>query len=80
MDENSTHSFIVKIWLEKTLEEVKHPIWRGHITHIPSGERRYFQKLGEMSAFIELYLSQMGVQMPRFQRLLRWLNHWISLL
>ncbi len=59
--ELNTHSFIVKIWLEETSEETGRATWRGYITHVPSGERRYFQDLKTASAFIVDYLEQMDV-------------------
>jgi hypothetical protein len=62
--EFNTHSFIVKIWLEETTEEAGQATWRGHITHVPSGERRYVQDLGDIAAFIAPYLERMGVK-PR---------------
>jgi hypothetical protein len=58
-----THSFIVKIWLEETAEEVSQATWRGHITHVPSGERHYVQELGDIPAFIAPYLERMGVKL-----------------
>lgn len=57
--EASTHSFIVKIWLEETVEETNRALWRGHITHVPSHRRQYFQALEEITAFIEPYLEQL---------------------
>jgi hypothetical protein len=59
--ESHTHSFIIKIWLEETLEEDGRAIWRGHITHVPSGERLYLQDLDTIRLFIEPYLEGMGV-------------------
>ena len=61
LPESNTHSFIVKIWLEETLEEDGRATWRGHITHVPSGERRYFKQLDDLLAFIVPYLRKMGV-------------------
>lgn len=60
--EASPQSFIIKIWLEETTEEAGQTIWRGHITHVPSGERRYVQALDEVPAFIGPYLEAMGVK------------------
>lgn len=62
LNDTSTVSFIVKVWLEETPEETDEPTWRGHITHVPSGERRYLQTLDDVSAFIEPYLLQLGVR------------------
>ncbi len=58
--EPDSHSFIIKIWLEETDEESGQPIWRGHITHVPGGERRYLKDLDGVPAFIEPYLERMA--------------------
>jgi hypothetical protein len=66
--EASVHSFIVKIWLEETIEEAGQAIWRGHITHVPSGERRYLHKLDDVTAFIAPYLEDMGAKLGLTRR------------
>ena len=33
--------------------------WRGHITHVPSGDRRYFQDLDALRQFIQPYQGDM---------------------
>lgn len=73
--ESHTHSFIVKIWLEETAEEAGRATWRGHITHVPSGERRYLKDLDGIAAFVVPYLEGMGVKPKVHWRLRRWLNH-----
>jgi hypothetical protein len=60
--EFSTHSFIIKIWLEETAEEAGRTTWCGHITHIPGGERRYLKNLEEINAVITPYLREMGIE------------------
>jgi hypothetical protein len=72
--EFNTHSFIVKIWLEETAEEAGQARWRGHITHVPSGERRYVQDLDEITAFIAPYLERMGVKVNLRERVRRWMK------
>ena len=69
MQERDVHSFIVKIWLEETIEESVRAEWRGHITHVPSGERRYFQKLSAIGDFIMPYLERIGVKFGILRRL-----------
>lgn len=59
--EATTHPFIVRIWLEEPVEESSRASWRGHITHVPSGERHYLESLDEIIAFIAPYLEDMGV-------------------
>jgi hypothetical protein len=55
--ESVTHSFVVRIWRE----ENDRPLWRGSITHVPSGHKRYVQELGEIAAFIARYLDKMDL-------------------
>ncbi|MFQ5922395.1 MAG: hypothetical protein ACE5M4_06085 [Anaerolineales bacterium] len=64
--EFNTHSFIVKIWLEEPAEDHHKGRWRGHITHVPSGERRYLKSLGGIVAFIVPYLVSMGVRLEAY--------------
>ena len=61
--EDHTHSFIVKVWLEETSAEGGRATWRGHITHVPSGERRYLKDLDDITSFIAPYLEKMGVEL-----------------
>lgn len=60
LQETTTHSFIVKIWLEEMIEESGVAKWRGHITHVPDGVRRYVESLDEISTFIGGYSRAMG--------------------
>lgn len=62
--EANTHSFVVKIWLEETAKEASRAVWRGHITHVPSGERMYIKELDEVRQFILPYLKRLGVDVP----------------
>lgn len=56
-------SFIVKIWLEETAQADRPARWRGSLTHIPSGKRRYFQNLDEIQATLVPYMEGMGLDM-----------------
>jgi hypothetical protein len=58
--ESHTQSFIIKIWLEETAAEDGRAIWRGHITHVPGGERRYLKNLDDIASFMAPYLEPMG--------------------
>jgi hypothetical protein len=62
MSDTTPHSFIVKVWIEETAQEAGQATWRGHITHVPGGERRYLQELQEIPIFIKPYLEALGVQ------------------
>lgn len=59
--ELTTCSFIVKIWIEEFSDQMGKPLWRGHITHLPGGERKYFEDLGQMFDFMLPYLQAMGI-------------------
>ena len=54
-----TDSFVVKIWREEVAENSGHPVWRGHVTHVPDGERQYFKDLDGLVSFIQHYLEMM---------------------
>lgn len=58
--ESSTHSFIIKVWLEEISDEVDAGVWRGQITHVLSGKHRYVKSLQEMISFMENYFEEMG--------------------
>ena len=73
MYEATTYPFIVKIWFEETPAETGRAIWRGHITHVPSGEKRYLRDLDDITDFISPYLEGMGVKIGIGRRLCRWL-------
>lgn len=71
---SSIHSFIVKIWLEEATEKSHRGTWRGHITHVPSGERSHLKDLDEITTFIGTFLHGMGIQPGKYWRVKRWLN------
>jgi hypothetical protein len=60
--ESNTCSFIIKIWLEEITGETGHTVWRGHVTHVPSGKRHYIQDLNAILLFMQPYLEQIGVK------------------
>ncbi len=72
--ESKTHSFIVKVWLEETAEEAGRVRWRGHITHVPDGVRRYLKSVHEIPAFITPYLDAAGVKIKVLAGPRQWLN------
>lgn len=74
LSEAYTNSFIVRIWLEETAEEAGRATWRGHITHVPSGERRYLKDLDDIVAFIVPYLQRMGIEPSLIWRTRLWLK------
>ena len=71
LPESEVHSFIVKLWFESEGWPAR---WRGHVTHVPGGERRDLRELDEIVDFVEPYLEQRGVPTGRCLRLRRWLR------
>ena len=83
--EANTHSFVLRMWCEEQVTPNGKHLWRGHITHVLSGQRRYFQQLGEVANFINSYLPAKEAtrhkRVPFLQRLqhglcrrLQWLD------
>ena len=68
------HSFIIKLWLEETAEEAEQALWRGHITHVPSGKRSYLRTLDAIPTFIAPYVGSLGAPLPQRGRILRWVR------
>lgn len=83
MDESefAACSFIIKIWREEPDADGGPIGWRGHITHVPSGDRRHFEDLREVPRFIVPYLKAIGIEsnLPVRSalgaRCCRWLHH-----
>lgn len=65
---SQSHSFVVKVWLEESVEEAGEASWRGHVTHVPGQERRYLHTLDDIVDFIAPYLELMGVQTAGYRR------------
>lgn len=76
--EFNTHSFVIKVWIEDPSEETTNPVWRGHITHVQSGSRRYLNSLSSAQTFIKPYLKSMGVKIGFFWRLRNQLSRWLQ--
>lgn len=74
--ESQTHSFIVKIWRERIRVSSSEVTWRGHITHVPGGERCYLRGLNDIGDFVVPYLEALGANPGRFWRARRWLKQW----
>ena len=72
MPESNVHSFIVKLWLEDEGQRKGANNWRGYITHVPSGERRYLKELPDIIAFIKPYIGDVDTTLVSQFR--RWLK------
>ena len=55
---DSTHAFIVRIWIEHPDVNNAEPVWRGVIEQVSDGQRVYFQRLEAISAFFAKYLDE----------------------
>ncbi len=66
---------MIWLWSEDSDHAHSH-LWRGHITHVPTGQQRYCQNLDEISDFISGYLDQMNRGVGRWVWLRRWLCGW----
>jgi hypothetical protein len=64
--QSKLQSFIVKLWLEESGDETGKAIWRGHITHVPSGERRYLKRQSDIMQFIHQHLGVKSGLVSRF--------------
>jgi hypothetical protein len=64
--EPEAHSFVIKLWIEEPREGGGVAVWRGHVTHVPSGERRYLKELADILDFIDPYLG--GASAPHGRR------------
>lgn len=53
-------SFVIRIWLEEEDEGSGQAIWRGHITHVPSKERRHFNDLSALMDILGSYLDALA--------------------
>jgi hypothetical protein len=51
--ESSSHTFVIRIWLESR----DPPAWRGHVTHVITGDRREFADLQQLVQFVAGYLN-----------------------
>jgi hypothetical protein len=62
LPEVKMQSFIVKIWVEDTGDSTGTIPWRGSITHVVSGDRRYVKNLEEITRFFKTYLQGIGIE------------------
>jgi len=74
--ETSTHPFLVRIWLEDRAPEADLAIWRGSITHVPSGKRQALRDLDDIVAFIAPYLEAVGNRSGARGRIRRMYKQW----
>ena len=59
--ESARHSFVIRIWAEEMAEGGSRLMLRGHITHVPGGEKTYLKDLDDIRTFMTPYVKAMGV-------------------
>ena len=72
--ESTLHSFIVKLWLDDQDGKKGPPVWRGYVTHVPSGTQRYLKRLSDIDEFIKEYLDGSDIQGGSTSRVCEWLR------
>lgn len=72
--EKHTHVFLIKIWLEDELDSNQKTKWRGQITQIPGGEKKYFEDLNEIILLNLPYLEKIGITAGWFWQFKGWIN------
>lgn len=76
LEEVRAHSFILKLWIEEPDEPGRPAVWRGRITHVPSGGYRYVRDLGAVVDFLAPYLYDLGVRSLVGRGARRWRMPW----
>jgi len=74
LSESTLHSFIIKLWLEADGEKSEANIWRGYITHVPTGDRRYLKNLSDITDFVQEYLDDTPGRTDSLSRARNWLK------
>jgi len=54
------HSFVIRVWLEEAHSNASPEKWRGHITHYPTLQEKYFDDFGVIRVFIDRCLAPDG--------------------
>ena len=60
-NQDTSHTFILRFWLEKREIKNAKPIWRGVVEHVASGQCLYIQDLDEIKAFVASHLQEKGI-------------------
>lgn len=60
MSLSKSASFVIRLWLEPR-EKINEPEWRGHVTHVQTGEQIYFRRLYDLMQFVK---EKSGVSPP----------------
>ena len=74
LSESTLHSFIIKLWLEVDGGKSEANVWRGYITHVPTGNRRYLKRLSDITDFVQEYLDDTRGRKNLKSRARNWLK------
>ena len=55
--EISSHTFVVRVWLEEISRSGRTSRWRGRVTHALSGNTAHFENFEALRSFILPYLQ-----------------------
>lgn len=65
-DRETSHTFIVRLWLEpREIKDAK-AIWRGVVEHVASGQRQFLNDLDEIKAFIGNHLKETSIRSRQY--------------
>lgn len=67
--EPEAQSFVIKLMLDTNQDRHSKRRWRGHISHVPSNERRNLKNLVDISNFVAEHLHSQGVDLGWWWRL-----------
>lgn len=56
--ETTSHSFLVRLWVEAVDRDAGSIQWRGHVTHLIDEEREHVESFDQLSVFIQRYLNR----------------------
>ncbi len=54
--EATSHSFLVRLWIEGVDPVARSIQWRGHVTHLIDERRQHVESFEQLTRFIESYL------------------------
>jgi hypothetical protein len=58
----STHAFIVRIWIEPREINGAEPIWRGVIEQVEGDARLHFDRLDKLCSYLAGFLESVGMK------------------
>ena len=58
----SSHAFIVRIWIEPREISGAEPIWRGVIERVEDGKQDYVDRLDNVCTYFANYLGEIGIK------------------